>query len=221
MSSGALGCTRRYAAGTGRTSQPRRGSALAEALARRGERVADAARARGRRGRRRSRPRWPAAATVPSRTRCGDTARAPRGTGRPPRTSASAASVASSERIGTPRRQPLAVDLEPADEHGQRARAESRTSRRVANTGALSSCRSRSYASGRPFTVASRPDEPSDRGARLPPRELRNIRVQLLRHHRRARRRPSGSRTKPNYGDDQSTSSSPNRERCTNSTVAA
>ena len=69
------------------------------------------------------------------------------------------------ERVGGCGCQTLAVDPETGDEHVS-ARRPSRTSRRVANTGALSSCRSRSYASGRPFTVASRP---ASRRSRCPP----------------------------------------------------
>ena len=68
------------------------------------------------------------------------------------------------------------------------ASSASLASRRVAKTGALSSWRSRSYASGRPLTVARESREPSDGSAGFPSRELCDIGIQLLRHHRRAGR---------------------------------
>ena len=62
------------------------------------------------------------------------------------------------------------------------------TSCRAANTGGLSSCRSRLYASGRDLTVASRPVRRPIAVPALPRVELGDVGVQLLRHHRRARR---------------------------------
>ena len=48
------------------------------------------------------------------------------------------------QRIGDRGGQPLAVELEPADHHRERAAARRGRRLRAANTGGLSSCRSRS-----------------------------------------------------------------------------
>ena len=57
--------------------------------------------------------------------------------------------------------------------------------------------------------------------ARSAAHELGHVRIFLLRHHGRARRKPVQSTTNPNSEDDQSTSSSPMRDRCTASTARA
>ena len=119
---------------------------------------------------------------------------------RPSRTRVSAASVASNRGSedasasarGRPRARPRAP-LAPAG---------SRTSRREAKTGALSSCRSRSYASGSPLIVASSPGEAADRRPAFP-RELRDVRLSFcgIIDDRRRRLRQRG---KPNSAVDQS-----------------
>ena len=95
------------------------------------------------------------------------------------------------------------------------------TSRRAANTGGLSSWRSRSYASGRPFTVASSPVSRPIAVPALPRASSATSGLSFCGIIDEPVAASSGSRAKPNSAVVQSTSSSPMRERCVNSTAAA
>ena len=71
-----------------------------------------------------------------------------------------------------------------------------------------------------PLHRREQPGEPADRGARLAARELGDVGVQLLRHHRRPRRRVLGQpREAELRASSRGTSSSPIRERCVKSTA--
>ena len=170
-------------------------------------------------------PSSPAAGAAAARTcRRGPSrrpARARRGTGTPSRTSASAASVARSSGSAHAAASRSRSNSSPRDEHGQRAeRARDVAPRgehrrlvllQVAVVGERQALHRREQAR-----------EPADRRAGLAARELGDVGVQLLRHHRRARspRPRAGARTRTRVVV-QSTSSSPIRERCVKSTAAA
>ena len=92
------------------------------------------------------------------------------------------------QRVGGRLRHPLAVDLEPADEHGESVEREPD----VATGGEhgrlvllqVAVVRERETLHGR-----EQARQPTDRRAGLAAGELGDVRVQLLRHHRGARRR--------------------------------
>ena len=133
---------------------------------------------------RRCRPRRRVPRTTPSRTLAATRSCASRN-GTPSATSASAASVASRSGSDAASASRSRLTSRPLTSTVSACSAR-RRSRRVAKTGGLSSCMSRSYASGSPLTVARRPVSLPIAVPALPRIELGDVRVELLRHHRRA-----------------------------------
>ena len=118
-------------------------------------------------------------------------------------------------------RQPLLVELELA-RRARPARASAgarRGARRT--TGRLSSWRSRLYASGRPFTIASSPVRRPIAVPAFPRASSATSGLSFCGIIDEPVAAASGRRTKPNSVVAQSTSSSPIRERWTNSTAQA
>ena len=99
--------------------------------------------------------------------------------------------------------------------------SESCTSRRAAKTGGLSSCRSRSYASGSPLTVASRPARRPSAVPALPRTSSATSGLSFWGIIDEPVDAFSGSFTKPNSELAQRTISSPIRDRCWWSMAAA
>ena len=100
------------------------------------------------------------------------------------------------QRIGCSLRKSLAVDLEPADENGERTErqpnvATRREHRRLVLL-QVAVVRQREPLHGR-----EEPGEPADRGSGLPTNELCHVRVELLRHHRRPGRGGLGQFREP------------------------
>ena len=133
--------------------------------------------------------------------------------GTPSRTSASAASVASTSGSEAARAIRSRSTSRPATS-AVRARSPRRVSARAAKTGALSSCRSRSYASGRPLTVASSPVSRPIAVPALPRASSATSGLSFCGIIDEPVAAFSGSFAKPNSPDDQRTISSPIRDRC-------
>ena len=145
---------------------------------------------RPRRRRRRARSPGSAAPRTCRRAPRRRPARGRRGTARPRATSASAASVARSSGSAQAAASRSRSNSSPRDEHRERAE-------RARDVGARGEDRRlvllqvAVVGERQPLDRREQPGEPADRRARLAARELGDVGVQLLRHHRRARsRRP-------------------------------
>jgi hypothetical protein len=117
--------------------------------------------------------------------------------------------------VGGGLREPVAIDLETADEHGERLEREPNLAP------VLSSCRSRSYASGKPFTVASRPVSRPIAVPALPRASSATSGFSFCGIIDDPVAAASGRFAKPNSAVAHSTISSPIRERWTKRTAAA
>ena len=149
-------------------------------------------------------------------------ARARRGTARRRVTSASAASVASSSGSDAAAASRSRSNSSPATSTVERARARRATSRRAREHRRLVLLEVAVVRERQALHRREQPGQPADRGARLAARELGDVRVQLLRHHRRPRRGRLGQpREAELRASSRGTSSSPMRERCVKSTAAA
>ena len=126
-------------------------------------------------------------------------ARARRGTGTPSRTSASAASVARRSGSAHAAASRSRSNSRPRDEHRQRAeRAARRRARREHRRLVL--LQVAVVGERQPLDRREQAGEPADRRAGLAARELGDVGVQLLRHHRRPGRRVLGQAREAELG---------------------